>query len=313
MGKVEGPYIVHGAVFNVEDIDIWGGFWELGTCEGRIVVPEVGSWTFEGNFLWDRAYHRVYYSESAWRAAGAPLSFSCFGIFHPEFDIMVTRSVNPSPIESPVPFQHQGRLNFHARGMDFSFDEFFYDDNGGMQPDEHYLTGTYPGGEVNLTGDVFIFYPNDWEICSGVWWDTTAFRDWGRAFIIWTGTVTLYGDTIHVDDAWGVGEFTRFATETTEVSENETAKLPSEIDISVYPNPFNSSCVITAPAGAEVEIYDMRGGYVCKLFACSPEEGDGKRYRYAWTPSSSCTSGVYFVKVTPKDGGVMVRRVVYLR
>ncbi|RKZ31746.1 hypothetical protein DRQ33_06860, partial [bacterium] len=34
---------------------------------------------------------------------------------------------------------------------------------------------------------------------------------------------------------------------------------PSDFQIHVVPNPFNSSCVIAAPAGAEIEIYDLRG------------------------------------------------------
>ena len=310
MGKVEGPYIIHGAIFNVEDLDIWGGFWELGTCEGRVVLPGRGSWTFEGNFLWDRAYHRVYYSDSVGRAAGAPLAFSCFGIFHSEFDIMITNSVNPSPIDPPVPFQHQGRINFHARGEDFAFTEFTYSDNGGLQPDEHYLTGTFPGGEVNLTGRVFLFYPNTWGVYSSVWWDSTAFRDWGRAFIIWTGTVVLHGDTIYVDDAWGVGEFTRFADDTTKIAEN-IPPLPEQVSISVHPNPFNSSCIITVPVDAQIKIYDLRGKLVKGQLVNLSESS--KTRTIIWQPEKTIPSGVYLVKAMTRDGQTSEKKILLIK
>ncbi len=209
MGKQEGPYIIHGAIFNKEDIDIWGGFWEIGEFEGKLTVPNYGDYSFNGSFLFDRATHRVYYTESAFDAAGAPLSFSCLYMSQEDLDITISMSENPSPIQTPVPFQHQGRINFITKGKDFTFDKFQFSDSGGLQPNKYYLTGEYEGGEVNLTGEVFKFWPENWGINNGTWWDLEAKRTWGRAFVNWKGTVTLDNETISVD-ALGVGEITRF-------------------------------------------------------------------------------------------------------
>ena len=48
---------------------------------------------------------------------------------------------------------------------------------------------------------------------TGAWWDKNGKHTWGRAFIKWNGTITLHGETINIDDALGVGEFTRFEGE----------------------------------------------------------------------------------------------------
>lgn len=212
MGKQEGPYIIHGAIWNKRDVDIWGGFWDLGTFEANLTLSGK-TYTFYGHFLWDRATHRVYYSKSVSGAAGAPLSFSCFSIFHKDFDIAIARSVNPSPIHPSIPFQHQGRINFPDEGEDFAFDGFKFSDNGGLQPSKYHLSGEYEGGEVNLTGEVFEFWPENWGVGTGAWWDRNGERTWGRAFIKWNGTITLHGETINIEDALGIGEFTRFEGE----------------------------------------------------------------------------------------------------
>ena len=233
MGKPEGPYIIHGAIFNKEDIDIWGGFWEIGRCIGWIRKPGVGKIEFIGHAIWDRAYHRVYYSDTAIGAAGAPLQFTCGYIYSDEFQLAIGYAENPSPIDPPVPFQHQGRLSFPSRDLSFRFDNYMLKDDGGLQPSTFYINGSYDGGEVNLKGEVILFYPNVWKVGKGTWWDYNASRTWGRAFIKWSGTITLYGKTIEVTNATGVFECTRYkgiifhptnsnTIDTTEVQSNQT-------------------------------------------------------------------------------------------
>ena len=210
MGKPEGPYIIHGAIFNKEDIDIWGGFWEIGEVTGWIEKPGVERTEFTGNAIWDRAYHRIYYSDTALKAAGAPLWFTCGYIYAKEFQLAIGYAENPSPIKPPVPFQHQGRLSFPSRNLSFRFDNYTLEDNGGLQPSRFYINGTYEGGEVKLVGDVALFYPTKWGVGKGTWWDYNASRTWGRAFINWRGIITLYNETIDVNGATGVFENTRY-------------------------------------------------------------------------------------------------------
>ena len=210
MGKPEGPYIIHGAIFNKEDIDAWGGFWEIGPCEGKIEKPGVGKIEFTGNAIWDRAYHIVYYSDTAIGAAGAPLTFTCGYIYANDFQLTIGCAENPSPIVPPVPFQHQGRLSFPGRNLSFRFDNYELSDSGGLQPTKFYINGSYEEGEVNLEGNVYLFYPKKWGVGKGTWWDLNASRTWGRAFIRWNGRITLYDEVIEVNDAVGVFECTRY-------------------------------------------------------------------------------------------------------
>jgi len=204
MGKMEGPYIVHGAYHNCENIDIWGGFWDVGITTITVEMPDLGSYTFNGTFLFDRAIHRSYPGIGR----GAVLSFSCMFIHQDEFDIMLAHSVNPTPKDFPE-FQHQAKICFPDRGEWYPLIEFNLTDSGGLQPEKFYLTGTFEAGTVNLTGEVFEFWPTRWGIQKGTWWNHNGKHAWGRAFIRWTGTVTINGETIVVD-AVGVGEFTRF-------------------------------------------------------------------------------------------------------
>ncbi|OQX89236.1 MAG: hypothetical protein B6D65_04245 [candidate division Zixibacteria bacterium 4484_93] len=88
------------------------------------------------------------------------------------------------------------------------------------------------------------------------------------------------------------------------ISENA---MPEQLAINVYPNPFNSSVAIAAPAGAEIEIYDLLGNPVwCKTI---PRSGQAEM---VWTPDETIASGIYLVKAT-YERECATRKLVYLK
>lgn len=207
LGKPEGPYTVLGVYRTRRSVDFWGGFWDVGRGEAKLTMPDVGTYAFRGLFAVDRAVHRARYGGAP--LIGAPWwEMSCFGLSEDDLDIMVSRSKNPVPDRIKLKFQHQGRINFPTKGEDFTFNNFEFTDNGGLQPSEYRLTGKYEGGRVDLRGEPFRFYPKKWLRWHGAWWNKKAECTWGRSFIKWKGTITLHGETIEVD-ALGFGEFTR--------------------------------------------------------------------------------------------------------
>ncbi|MCD6595360.1 T9SS type A sorting domain-containing protein [bacterium] len=95
---------------------------------------------------------------------------------------------------------------------------------------------------------------------------------------------------------------------------------------SAFPNPFNSSCAITAPAGAGnlsrlvgIEIYDLRGNVVVavgvRVSFMKPhdEKGFDESNPYIWTPDQTSASGLYLVRATMGNGGTITKRIVYLK
>ncbi|MCD6097612.1 T9SS type A sorting domain-containing protein, partial [bacterium] len=98
----------------------------------------------------------------------------------------------------------------------------------------------------------------------------------------------------------------------TEVSDRGL-ELPDRSSISVYPNPFNSSCVIVVPAGARVKIYDLRGSVACELPPPKGRKRQRMREKYIWSPSESIPSGVYVVRVMVGDGEVVEKKVVLIK
>ena len=95
------------------------------------------------------------------------------------------------------------------------------------------------------------------------------------------------------------------------VGVSENVIVPDKFKLSVFPNPFNSSCVITAPSGAKVEIYDLQGRVVSK--GIQPfAESQGER-TLIWHPDETIRSGVYFVRATMENGWQKVKRVVLVK
>jgi len=83
----------------------------------------------------------------------------------------------------------------------------------------------------------------------------------------------------------------------------ETVIKPAEFEISVSPNPFNSSCAISAPKGAKIEIFDVEGKKIMEL-------SNGQRI---WTPNKEIGSGIYLVKATTKNGQSATKRIVFMK
>ncbi len=118
---------------------------------------------------------------------------------------------------------------------------------------------------------------------------------------------------------------------------SETLTKPNSFELTVSPNPFNSSCVITiSTIGVTLEIYDLQGRLIETPFTptfglgVSPKGGhenisgdeivpywgkmsEGQKGSYIWQPVESISSGVYLVRVTTNDGQQITRRIVYLR
>ncbi len=117
---------------------------------------------------------------------------------------------------------------------------------------------------------------------------------------------------------------------------------PENISITVSPNPFNSSCVISVnveadPTGrdAQIEIYDLRGNVVTpySLRKFVPlDKGDRNRASamvsggsastqgiFIWTPAQSIPSGIYLVKclsrtIGTRTGNVLTtKKILYLK
>jgi len=208
MGKFSGPYIVHGAYTGVEGLDVWGGFWDIGTFRAELGIPGRGSLSARGHFLFDRATHRIEPYGGPGRR-GRVVSFSCLYLFQDGLFLTLAHSENPSPLEPPVPFQHQARIAFPGEGESFVLEEFTFSDDGGLQPSAFRLEGEFDGGRVELVGEVLLHFPARWGVSVGSWWDPEAEHVWGRAVIRWRGTVVWDGREIPVD-ATGWGEFTRF-------------------------------------------------------------------------------------------------------
>ena len=62
--------------------------------------------------------------------------------------------------------------------------------------------------------------------------------------------------------------------------------------ISALPNPFNSQCIIYAPAGSIVEIYNLTGKLI-KTLNTPP---------YVWSPDNTVPSGIYFARIKHRSG-----------
>jgi len=120
---------------------------------------------------------------------------------------------------------------------------------------------------------------------------------------------------------------------------SEPLSKPNSFELTVSPNPFNSSCAIATPACATVEIFDLQGrlvwnkpsdsenvGATSLIKGGKPDEvplnkGDVAKRQgvstsaqgvYIWNPCETISSGVYLVRATTVVGQI-TKRIVYLK
>jgi len=80
------------------------------------------------------------------------------------------------------------------------------------------------------------------------------------------------------------------------------SEIPREIGLSVWPNPFNRACRISAPIGSRITIFNQTGRIVAELPPDSP----------IWQPSDGLGCGVYLIK-SDIDNTVFTEKVIYLK
>ena len=85
------------------------------------------------------------------------------------------------------------------------------------------------------------------------------------------------------------------------IAENKITQ-PYTLEITAYPNPFNSFCRISSPDGTEVEIFNLSGRKI--------ERFPGGKI--IWQPKKNIPSGVYliYIKLGKKS---VVRQIIYLK
>ncbi|HDR91193.1 MAG TPA: T9SS type A sorting domain-containing protein, partial [candidate division Zixibacteria bacterium] len=88
------------------------------------------------------------------------------------------------------------------------------------------------------------------------------------------------------------------------VSIDDNIVLPSELSISVYPNPFNAVCRISTGKGVEsIEIFNISGQLVDRL---EPDPAG----IISWNPSINVPGGVYLIQVQNPDRSVSTKAVL---
>lgn len=102
------------------------------------------------------------------------------------------------------------------------------------------------------------------------------------------------------------------ATNTVLSVREENNILPSEFELCVYPNPFNSVCEIefevSKQCDAEIEIYDIQGKNVGVQDFESLQAG---KYRMQWD-AGNLPSGIYFIRLSV-EGIAISKRIVMVR
>ncbi|MCD6417290.1 hypothetical protein J7M00_00715 [bacterium] len=90
--------------------------------------------------------------------------------------------------------------------------------------------------------------------------------------------------------------------------------IPDESILSVSPDPFNSSCKITIPKNADLNIYDIKGNIVYKKNQLSEQSlpSHNNKTTFIWTPDKTIPGGLYIVETTSKNMRKS-KKIIYLK
>jgi hypothetical protein len=98
--------------------------------------------------------------------------------------------------------------------------------------------------------------------------------------------------------------------------------VQQRIELSISPNPFNSSCKITVGFGRglinqtpTLEIFDLSGRCICSLRQAQGTVSGDRSVSLSnrWSPARAIPSGVYLVRATTPDGQSAMKKVVLVR
>jgi len=126
-----------------------------------------------------------------------------------------------------------------------------------------------------------------------------------------------FGRQFDGDPAWGIQDSpTPLAANIGWAAINNNSSIqPEALNISVYPNPFNSTirCQVSGNRCqvSGIEIFDLRGKLV-RLFGAPITDNRLPITEFIWQPAQSIGSGVYIIRVSIDDE-TLTRRIVYLK
>ena len=214
-----------------------------------------------------------------------------------------------------------------------------------IDPGECYVEGDTAGeiiwGDGNINTDPLfadtLFHLSAGSPCIDVGAESVYVSIWDT--VIYAPEYDFEGGVRPYGAGWDIGADEYGSSIIAEHSESK----PRSIEIFAYPNPFNSSVVITVSGGrglasqtlTNIEVYDIMGNVVYAPSiprSLSPRgerddatvwdgsespspwgEGFRMRGKYIWQPDKSIASGIYLVRATTEDGQTITKRIVYLK
>lgn len=274
-----------------------------------MIFPDVNIWevgVFDSDSLWISQEEAIDSDgvKAVWenrvRPDGDLEIFSNIMIIENESDtamnIRLNTQIDPEGVDSIVAFFHCSAV--HVVPM-CSSPVVFYP----PEPIDSFTFRVYSlSDRVDIRG---VFRPGNIEyIASGDWRDFLGqfdgFDSLGSGFIGDYGIAIQWDDIDippHSEDTFGI-DFAILDSADGIFEKNR----PEAHNISVFPNPFNSSANIESAPESAIEIFDVRGRLIGRLSA-------GERI---WSPSPETPTGVYLIRST-FDGEAITRRAVYLR